>query len=231
MDPPTSRRRRTRRFDRRCGRSEISSSPALRAVLSMVVSTSSSSSAPSRTKARSRRSATSMWRVSSVTSDRRSRKRRSPASSSAPRPPGALPTLIPVGWVPALPCGEAPLALLQKPLPQPLARLSQVEPLQDLLLQLGELPLGRGLLEPLQELVGERQRVVGDAAEVVRECPVEGVQVLLAVHAERPGHLVEAVQRPLVQPEPQRLRQRERFLGAHLHPAIAQLVEEGHEHE
>src|SRR5438445_735263 len=123
-----------------------------------------------------------------------------------------------------------PLALLGEASAQPLARFDEIDPLEQLALQLRELPLRGGLLQPLQQLVGERERIVGYAAEVMRERAIEGVQVLLAVHTKRTRDLVEAVQRSPVQPQAQSLRQRERFLRPDLHAALAQLVEEGHEH-
>ncbi len=62
------------------------------------------------------------------------------------------------------------------------------------------------------------------------EGAVEAVEVLLAVHAERAGDLVEAVERALVQAERERAGQRVGLLRAHLHASIAQLVEEIDEH-
>ena len=122
-------------------------------------------------------------------------------------------------------------ALLGQPLPHLLADLVEVHPLQKLLFLLGQLPLRRRVLEPAHQLLGERDGFVGHAVEVVGEGAVEAVEVLLAVHAEGAGHLVEAVERPPVQPQPERLRQRDRLMKTDLHAPLAQLVEELDEHQ
>src|SRR5256885_14189563 len=84
-----------------------------------------------------------------------------------------------------------PLVLLGQSLTQPLADLLQIELLEDLALLVGQLPARARVQKPLQDFFRDLQRVVGHAAEVVRESAVEGVEVLLAMHAERPGHPVE----------------------------------------
>ncbi|TMA08666.1 MAG: hypothetical protein E6J86_18280, partial [Deltaproteobacteria bacterium] len=61
-----------------------------------------------------------------------------------------------------------PLTLLGEAAAQPLARFDEIDPLEQLALQLGELSLGGRLLQPLQQLVGERERIVGYASEVMR---------------------------------------------------------------
>ena len=90
-----------------------------------------------------------------------------------------------------------------------------------MLLQLGQLPLRLRLLEPFEQLVGERQRLVRNTAKVVREGAVEAVEVLLAVDAESARHFVEPVQVSTMELERQRLGEREGLLRADPHAAIA----------
>ena len=58
---------------------------------------------------------------------------------------------------------------------------------------------------------------------------IEGVEVALAVHAERAGHVVEAVERAVVKPHRERAGERHRFLRADLHLLGAELEEERNE--
>ena len=50
------------------------------------------------------------------------------------------------------------------------------------------------------------------------------------MHEQRARHLVEAVERAVVQPEPQRAREREQFRRTDLHPLRAQIEEKIDEH-
>ena len=96
------------------------------------------------------------------------------------------------------------LLLAQALLEQP-AQLVEVERLEQLALLVGELAPRRVVGEPVEQLLGDLQRLDLDALEVRGERDVERVEVLLAVHQERARDVVEAVERGVVQAARQRL--------------------------
>src|SRR5690606_16067828 len=84
----------------------------------------------------------------------------------------------------------------------------------------------RGIREPRFELLDELQVLRLDALEVREESLVELVEIALAMNADRPCQVVEAVERALVEAEGERLGERRRLLRAHLHLARTELIEE-----
>src|SRR5262249_15329804 len=90
------------------------------------------------------------------------------------------------------------LALLLQALLEATARLGEVERLEELALLVGELAARRVVLEPVEELLGDLQRLDLDAVEVAGEGGVEGVEVLLAMHTQCARHLVEPIERGLM---------------------------------
>jgi len=118
------------------------------------------------------------------------------------------------------------LALLFEPFLEELLHFfgRQVAKLCDLLRR--ELLQDFGILEPLFETREQVGDLRFDPLEVREEGFVEAVEVRLAVHHERPGDVVEAVERVPMEAERQRLGERDYLLRTNLEPALAKLVEE-----
>ena len=64
-----------------------------------------------------------------------------------------------------------------------------------------------------------------DAFEVRKEGLIEGVELALGVHQERPGDVVEAIQRGVVQARLERLGEGQGLLGPDGDPSAAKLVD------
>ncbi len=134
----------------------------------------------------------------------------------------------PAGPDPAIPSVVA-LLLLLHPLFEELPERLHVDRLEHLALFVGELAPVPRISEPLVELLQEVRPHPLDPAEVMAEGLIEGVEVALPVHAERAGHVVEAVEGAVVEPHHERAGEGHRLLGPHLHLLGAQLEEEGDE--
>src|SRR3954451_17382051 len=120
--------------------------------------------------------------------------------------------------------------LLGEPLAELPSHVLEIEGFQELPLLRSQLAHRSRIGEPVEDLLRDLQRVVRDAAKIVGERAVEGVEILLAVYAERSGDAVEAVERGLVQASRQRLRERERLLRTDLQAPFPELVQEVDEH-
>ena len=116
-------------------------------------------------------------------------------------------------------------ALLEQP-PQ----LLEVQRLERRQLLGGQVLSHLGVAQPLLELPRQLERLALDTAEAREEGLVEGVEVGLAVDAERASHVVEPVERAVVQAHLQRAGEGHRLLEAHLDLALAQLEEKRDEH-
>src|SRR5690606_20604415 len=91
------------------------------------------------------------------------------------------------------------LLLLAEALLEEAAQFVHVERLQGALLLLAEENEAGGVAKPLFDFLDELDGRDLDAAEVGGEGLVEGVEVGFTVHEERASHVVEAVERVLVQ--------------------------------
>src|SRR5262249_14493721 len=121
-------------------------------------------------------------------------------------------------------------------LPHPLLE-ERLQPRDIQRLECGRLlraPLARRLAgrvaQPPEELLGQRLALRLDSLEVGKEGLVERVEVRLGVDAQRPGHVVEALERAVVGPRLQRPGERQRLLRPHRNLVPPQLVEELDEH-
>src|SRR5262249_11781768 len=88
--------------------------------------------------------------------------------------------------------------------------------------------LGSG--EPLEQLLGHRERVDADVLEVEQERLVERVEVGDVLHAQRSREPVEAVERRVVQALGEALHEREPLVRADLQLAPAELEQEIDQH-
>ena len=123
-----------------------------------------------------------------------------------------------------------PLLLLAEALLEEATQLVEVERLERRQLLGRQVPAHLRIAEPVFELLHELERFAFDALEGREECLVERVEIGLAVDAERASHVVEAVERAVVEAHRQGARERHRLLQADLDLALAELEEEGDEH-
>ena len=123
-----------------------------------------------------------------------------------------------------------PLLLLLEALLEELPQRLGVEVLEHLELLGREALAHLRIAQPLFELLRELRRLRLHALEAREVRLVEGVEVRLGVDADRAGHVIEAVERAVVQAHLERLREGHRLLEADLHLALAELVEKRDEH-
>jgi len=111
--------------------------------------------------------------------------------------------------------------LLGEPFVEPTLQLFEIERLDESALFFGERRAVGRVLEPAEQLVGDRLGVGVHPAKVRCEGDVERVEVRFAMDEDGASEKIETVERAVVEPERKSPREGDRLLHARGHPVLA----------